>query len=567
MLELNFLGHPRATRDGRPVNDVRGTKAWALLAYLLLSDGPFDRRRLALLLFPDAADPAAALRWNLSQLRRGLGVSVEGDPIQLALPSGTRVDLEVLAHGEASEAASVAWLDQQLLDGVSMDGLESFAFWLEGERRHLAALSVDVLREAAVLRLSRGDAGGAVTLAERVAHLDPFDENAAVLLVRSLREAGRQREAKEVADSTAARLRDELGVEPASMLWSAAHASTGGAARIGGTAAVEAQLEAGEAALAAGAPDAGLDALRGALGGSRAIGEPALLARCLTALGSALIHAVRGSDQDGLALLHEAIPFAVSAELPSVAARANRELGYVDLLRGRYERAQRRFTAAVEHAAGDDEELAWIAGFAGAARTDVADFPAAAGLLDEAVGRAGASGSRQAAAMAHAWRGRLRLLVDDDPGAVEDLDLAVDITRDIGWRSLQPWPQTMRAEIAYRRGDLDSASSILQPALATSLQVGDPCWESLALRGLGLTKLAGGHVADGLELLEEAPRQCRRLPDTYLWIEVYGIDALADVTSERGLPDAQAWIERLENASTSHGMRAMSRNAAAYRQR
>ncbi len=566
MLELSLLGSPRASRDGRSLDGVRGTKAWALLAYLLLAERPVERGRLTALLFPDAADPAAALRWNLSQLRRGLGVTLEGDPVVLTLPPDTRLDLDVLANGGSEEAAAVADHGRQLLEGVSPGDHEPFEMWLEGERRHLAALTADVLREAAVARLSRGDVLGAAELAERVIALDPFDQHAAVVLVRSLREAGRAGEARAVADATAERLRTELGVEPSSTLWSAAHASTGGSATIGGRTAIEAQLDAGEAALAAGVPDAGLDALREALGGARAIAEPDLLARCLTALGSALIHAVRGSDQDALALLHEAIPLASTAGLHRISAQAHRELGYVDMLRGRYERAQRWFNQATDQATDDQEELAWIAAFAGTGRTDVADYAGAAALLDEAVGRGAASGSRQAVAFAHGMRGRLRLLADDEAGAVEDLDRSVQLAR-TAWRAFGPLPQTLRAEIAYRRGDLDGATSILHPALATSRQVADPCWEAMALRGLGLTTVAGGDLAGGLELLHDAPRQCRRLPDTYLWVEIYSLDALADVTSARGLPEADDHIQALEEASTSHGMRAISANAARYRQR
>lgn len=566
MLELSLLGRPRGMRDGQPLDGVRGTKAWTLLAYLLLAEHPVERRRLTAVLFPDAADPAGALRWNLSQLRRGLGVSLEGDPVELILPADTRLDLEVLARGGSEEAAAVAGHGRQLLEGVSPGDHEPFAMWLEGERRHLDSLTADVLREAAVSRLSRGDVMGAAELAERVLALDPFDENAAVVLVRSLREAGRVGEALTVADTTAERLRNELGVEPSSMLWSAAHASPGGTTRIGGRTAIEAQLDAGEAALAAGVPDAGLDALREALGGARAIAEPDLLARCLTALGSALIHAIRGSDQDGLALLHRAIPLASSAGLSGVSAQAHRELGYVDMLRGRYERAQRWFTEAVSHAGDDDEERAWIAAFAGTARTDVADYATAAVLLDEAIERGTASGAQQALTFSYGMRGRLRLFVDDETGAVEDLERSIHAARTV-WRAYGPWPQALRAEIAYRRGDLDGATAMLRPALATSRQVADPCWEAMALRGLGLTTVGQGDLAGGLELLVDAPLQCRRLPDTYLWVEVYGLDALADITSGRGLAEAEGHIQALEEVSTSHGMRAMNANAARYRQR
>lgn len=568
MLELVLLGEPRAIRDGRAVHDVRGAKVWALLAVLLLAERPVARAQLGSLLFADAVDPAASLRWNLSQLRRGVGVGVEGDPVELVLPHGTWCDLQILADGEAAEAATVAMGARPLLDGISFGDHQAISVWLEGERRHLLTLAADVLREAALGSLTAGnDAGEAVRFAERVLQLAPFDENAAVLLVRALREAGRASEAITVAEATAVRIRAELGVEPSAALWSAAHAPMLRTAGGGGRTAIAAQLEAGEAALSAGIPDAGLDALRGALGGARALGELELSARCLVALGSALIHAVRGSDQDGIALLHEAVPLAAAAELADVSARAHRELGYVDLLRGRYRRAQRWFSLAAVHAAGDDQELAWIGAWAGAARTDTGDQQLADELLDEAVGRSNASRSLRAAATTYTMRGRSRLLANDDAGANEDLERAVQIARDSGWRSFKPWPQTLQAEIVYRHHDLAGAAAILRPALATSRQVNDPCWEAMALRGLGLTTVADGDIHAGIKLLEQSPRQCRRLPDTYLWVEAYGLDALADTTSRRGLPQAESWIQQLDDISTSHGMRNLSRNAAHYRTR
>lgn len=565
-LQIDLLGTPRATRDGVPVDGMRGTKGWVLLAHLLRAGAPVARQRLAALLFPDATDPAATLRWNLSQLRRHLGLELEGDPVVLRLPADTCVDLDLLAHGEATDAVTATGLGRELLEGVTASH-DALALWLEGERRHVAVLTGDVLHEAAVHLLSRGEAPAAAALAERAHALDPLDENGAVLLVRCLREAGRPGEARAVAEATAARLRRELGTEPSGALRTASHASTGGSVGAHGRSAVEARLEAGEAAVNAGIPDAGIDALREALGGSRAIAEPDLLARALTALGTALIHAVRGADQDALALLHEAIPCALEQDLPDIAARANRELGYVDMLRGRYERAQRWFGHATHHARGNDGELAWIHSFAGAARTDVGDQVGARELLDEAVGRAEGAGSHHAAAMARAMRGRLRLLDADLDGAAADLDTASGIATELAWRSFHPWPDTMRGELARQRGDLDGATRILDRALATGRQIGDPCWESMALRGLGLVAFQRGEVARGLELLQDAPRQCRRLPDTYRWVEVYGLDAIADMTSAGGLPAAGAWVQRLQEASTSHGMHRLRDNAVQYRER
>lgn len=566
-LEIMLLGPPRARRDGQPVRGLRGTKVWALLAYLLSADQPVPRERLARLLFPDAVDPAAALRWDLSQLRRHLGIDVRGDPVETTLPSDSRVDVQLLARSAATDAAILVGLEDEFLGGVRIDDHSPFALWIEGERRHVRAMTIDALREAAVVSLAQGDAAEALISAERVARLDPLDENASILLIRCLREAGRHEDARAAAEAAAARLREDLGVEPSTALWSAVHASTGGPARAWGRVAVEDQLDAGEAALAAGMPDAGIDALREAVGGSRAIGHPGLLARSLTAMGTALIHAVRGRDQGALALLHEAIPLAEEAGMPALAVRAERELAYVDLLRGRYERATWRFDRAAARAEGDDEELAWVQAFAGAARTDVADYHNAARLLDDAVARAEAADTARAGATARAMRGRLRLLCGDADGAIADLDASVRLAGGLGWRSFQPWPQTLRAEAAYQQGALAEARTGLERALVTSRQVADPCWESMALRGLGTVAVAEGRVTQGLELLQEAPRLCRRLPDTYLWIEVYGLDALADAGTARGIAEAGQWTQALEEVTTRHGMRALNRNASRYRDR
>jgi DNA-binding SARP family transcriptional activator len=567
MLEIRLLGSPRAVRDGEPVPGIRGSKGWALLAYLSLSPHPVGRDRLARMLFPDAADPAASLRWNLSQLRRHLGLGLVGDPVELVVPADARIDLHVLAGGDAGEAAALPGIGEELLAGITIDDHPTFETWLAGERRHTRTMSADVLREAALLRLARGAAADAVALAEGAVRLDPLDENAAVLLVRCLREAGRSHEARTVAAEVAERLRVELGLEPASALWSAAHAPVGGAPGVSGRTTVQAQLDAGDAALAAGVVDAGIDALRQALGGARAIGDPRLQARALTALGSALVHAVRGTDQDAVALLHEAIVASEEAQLPQVAGRAERELGYVDLLRGRYARASRWFEAARVRADGDDVELSRIATFAGAARTDVADYDVAAGYLDEAVGRAERAGAGRASAMARAMRGRRHLLDGDTTAALADLDVSLRLAAGAGWRAFQPWPQTLRAEILRRRGAVGDAKEALEHALATSRQVADPCWEAMALRGLGMVAVTTGRVEEGITLLTEAPRQCQRLPDTWLWITAYGFDALADVTTGRGIADASAWTTSLEELSTAHGMRALADNAAGYRRR
>jgi hypothetical protein len=99
--------------DGTVYAAPKGRKAWALLAYLALSDRLPTRQQLVDLLFPDADDPAGALRWNLSELRRLLGgpdTIGSGNVVQLRLPEGSLIEVQVLMAGTSLEAVELpAW--------------------------------------------------------------------------------------------------------------------------------------------------------------------------------------------------------------------------------------------------------------------------------------------------------------------------------------------------------------------------------------------------------------------------------------------------------------------------
>ena len=118
-------------RDGEAAPHPRGHKVWGLLAYLLRTDRPPSRAELVSLLFGEADDPLAALRWNLSALRRLLGdATVEGDPLRLSLPPGTFVDVETLICGSWSEAVRVPGIELELLEGMSFSSSPAFEIWL-----------------------------------------------------------------------------------------------------------------------------------------------------------------------------------------------------------------------------------------------------------------------------------------------------------------------------------------------------------------------------------------------------------------------------------------------------
>ncbi len=556
--EVRLLGSPDAHRGADRV-DVRGHKPWLLLALLLLGDHQPSRERLQRLLFVDAADPAAALRWNLSQLRR-LGIQVDGDPVRTEVPADVTVDLLVL-RGRADHAAELARLDEDLLAGVRAEPGTELAVWLDEERRHLKRVAVDVRQEAALALLGRGETERALQHARYVAEAAPLDENAAALLVRCLRAADRVTDARSAAKDAATRLRHELGVEPTDALWSAVSAPLGGDRRVTGPGAVVAQIEAGQSAVNAGAIDTGLRSLQGAVVAARAVRDAALLARALVELGSALIHGVRGVDQEGLAMLHEAVPLTEQVGDGPLAVTARREIGYVDFLRGSYDRATHWFGEA--RAAADDSArgLGWVDLYDGASANDIGDDSRAERLLSHALEQARADQDLRLQAYTLTMMGRGHLLSNRLDDASRHLEEALSVVRAVDWTAFRPFPESLLAESARRAGDLDRGRDLAEHAYVLGEQVGDPCWESLALRTLGLIGVDSGDLDHGVAMLEQAPVQCRRLPDTWRWIEMWGYAALVDTGDRLNLEATASWRAHLDTEATAMGMRPLVERA------
>src|SRR5262245_36665159 len=202
---------------------------------------------------------------------------------------------------------------------MSFGSSPAFEIWLLTERRHLGATAEAVLREAALARLGMGDARAAADLAARLGALNPFDENFQTLLVRSLAASGDALAAAHQVMRCTELFRRELGIEPSPALAAATQTATPSptAGPLKGPAAARAQLEAGSAAIKAGAVDAGLECLRRAVVDARDAGDPELQTSALVALGSALTHAVRGRDEEAAASLHEAL--AVSGSTAAAA--------------------------------------------------------------------------------------------------------------------------------------------------------------------------------------------------------------------------------------------------------
>lgn len=532
---IRLLGPPVIEDEGRPVRAPRGRKAWALLAYVLLADRPPSRQRLAELFFADAEDPLGALRWTLAELRRTLGRTdvFTGDPIAGGVPAEA-VDVRALMD-ELADPAPLLEARGELLEGVYLAACPEAESWLAVERHRVSARLETRLRQAAVTLLAAGRAADAVPYAARVVETNPLEEGNHELLVRSLAMAGDRTAAlRQVAAGKDVLMR-ELGVEASAALTEAASAASDSPRTppLSGRAAALSQLDAGRAAIVAGAVDPGIQCLRRAVAEAARCRDQQLQARTLTALGGALVHAVRGRDEEGALVLQEALRFAAASGDRATAVTCNRELGFVEVQAGR-RAAARTWLAAAQELAETDAELAGVLGVRGQNSSDEADYLAAMVFIGESIDRARAAADDRQEAWSLSILARLHLLRDERHQAAVAADRSLQLVHEQRWMAFLPWPQALRAEVDLRNGDVAAAADAFEQSWMLAVQVGDPCWEGMAARGLGLTSAGRGDRHAATEWLDEATLRCNRTSDRYHWMQGYVLDAAIDTALDQG---------------------------------
>ena len=559
-LSIRLLGRPSIEWSDGAAYRLRSRKSWALLAYLLLSETAPTRSQLVGLLFSEADDPLRALRWSLAEIRRGLGdgASLGGDPVELRLPEGAFVDVAVLTRAAWPDAVEVVGLDAELLDGVAPRSAPAFESWLLSERRRFAAAAEGVLHEAAVGLLARGALDRARGFAVRAAAMSPLDENHQALLIRLYRLAGADTAAEEQYAAWAELLDAELGIAPGNVVDAAMRERPRERAGVPTEAAIEAVIEAGTAAIAAGAIEPGIASLRSAVRLSDAGRTARLRVRSRGVLAEALIHSLGGLDEEGLAHLHEADRLALEDGDPVGSAQARAELGYVDFLRARYDRAELWLTESLALAEGLPSVQAKATTYLGSVQSDLGDYPRALALLHEALGLSREAGDPRRAAYALSMLGRLDLIRGEVDQADERLTAAMDLAQREHWLSFLPWPQALQGEVQLARRDTVQAAATLEQAFARACQLGDPCWEGMAERGLALVAEAGGDTDRAFTTLLDARTRSHRLADAYVWLETHILDALCELGRRHEHPETRAWVESMCDLTSRTGMRELT---------
>ena len=558
-LAIRLLGKPAIERDGVVVVAARGRKAWALLLYLLLAERPPPRARLATLLFADADDPLGALRWSLAELRRVLEdpLVLRGDPPLLRLSPAATVDVLALTTVEGDDVSGAEW-EGELLEGMSFPGCPAFETWLTYQRRQVGGARQALLHKAALERLGKGDAAAATELAARLVSLDPLELRSQELLIRCLARSGDRGGAERQLAACDELFERELGVRPGLELRLAAREGEDqvvGAA--GDRDAALGQLEAGRAAIDAGAVEPGIDCLRLACAEAAACDDPGLRTRALVALGSALVHAVRGRDEEAAAVLHGALALADRGDERPAAGLACRELGYIDVQAGRNASGGRWLAKATELATSDEERCA-ILGIRGMALSDRAHYPAALELLKRSVELAEGCGQARQAAWSLSLIGRIHLLRGDQAAAATALDRSLELVAAERWTAFRPWPESLRAEVSLRSGRPDRALDRVQRAFRLACRLGDPCWEATAARVIGLAHVAQGNERSAREWLRQARVRATRVSDPYEWVHGHVLDALASLAIEAEDDDADEIVKALKDLAARAGMRELA---------
>jgi hypothetical protein len=85
------------------------------------------------------------------------------------------------------------------------------------------------------------------------------------------------------------------------------------------------------------------------------------------------------------------------------------------------------------------------------------------------------------------------------------------------------------AEAALELGDEAAAETTYAEAYTLGCEIGDPCWEALALRGLALVARRNQRTDQARDLLTEAVASCRRLSDVYKWAEALVLTELLEL--------------------------------------
>lgn len=563
---IRMLGKASVEREGLIAPAPRGHKTWVLLAASILAHRPISRAWAAELLFANAQDPRAALRWSIAELRRKLGeaATLHGDPLTVRFAPGTTVDL---LDGTPLEALRLV-VDHQiprLLEGVELPDLPEAEHWLARSREACRHSMVTRLIAAAETSLAQGVARDAVTAAEALVEDDPLDEARHLLLVRALAAAGDRAGALAAVQRCNAVLRRELGVAASPVLRAAACVPTRAPVELVDRDRILSRtlLEAARSALASGAVQVGLAYLADAEAAAHRSRDELLLSEVLFARGSAVVHAVASTDPQAREDLRRSAALAITGGRPSAAAPALRELAFA--------RASARhpvdglLARAEELSHNDPAERAAVLGIRAFARLDDGRYALALADFTASMRSSEAAGAGRQLAWAWTLRARAHLQSGDLAAAADDLSGAAQLVQELRWTAFVPFVRAQQGMLAVRENRLGEAADLIASGWTTATITGDRCWLSLLAQVAGLVAARQGHPQEALAVIADAHAAQERTVDRCRWIDASLLDSLIGVAAAIDPARAMRAAVRLGEVAERDRMPEYAFRSAAWR--
>jgi hypothetical protein len=162
------------------------------------------------------------------------------------------------------------------------------------------------------------------------------------------------------------------------------------------------------------------------------------------------------------------------------------------------------------------------------------DYPTAFRYLEGSVELARGCGDQRQQAWSLSILAPAHLLRDERSQAAAALAGSLELVHEQRWVAFLPFPEALKGELDLRAGRVDAAGNQFEHAWSLACQLGDPCWESLAARGLGLLNATRGDRRSASAWLVEAGTRANRAADRYQWVRAHVLDAMAGFALDRG---------------------------------
>ena len=130
-------------------------------------------------------------------------------------------------------------------------------------------------------------------------------------------------------------------------------------------------------------------------------------------------------------------------------------------------------------------------------------------MLEEAAALAAALDKPRLEAWSLAFLARGQVIREEWDSARTSAARSVEVSRAAGWITFLAFPQSLLATVDLAVGMVDEAVVAFESAFALGCQIGDPCWEGIAARGIGLVHHERGSRGECHHLAGRRPNPVR----------------------------------------------------------